>query len=155
MPDVAGVAIGAADRVVQTDTHRGREVAHTENQAFQPPTRGGNLFNGLHSFHFFDQRFDANSPRQLVFVLEHRQQLIEELNVGCTLHLGHHQGIYILASAGDDLDHVVVRILRREVIDSNTSGLLAPVQLVECVHNVAASGCLLIGGDRIFQVEEA
>ena len=63
VPDVAGVGAGFADRHHLHLLAR-RVVAHTEDQAFEPVGTRGDFVDVHHAFDFFDEAFDADTPRQ-------------------------------------------------------------------------------------------
>src|SRR5450755_681103 len=102
----------------------------------------------------FYQHLQANAMWQAQARLDLRQQPIDPPDISRRFHLGHNENIDVLARFLYDGDNVLVGVLGLQVVYAVGPRLLAPVQRFERVDYLRPRRYLLVGRDRIFEVEK-
>ena len=133
MPLVAGV-VG----VQPADHHgaraiRGGVVGHAEMHRLQPAPGGGDRLDIGHAERRLDQRLKADpvvKPGGLLDLADHG---LDGVEIGRHAHLGHEDGVDMLAGLFHDLDHVAIHVMGVEPVDPDRHGLALglPVDVVE------------------------
>src|SRR6202022_2760001 len=144
----------AADRAAHPHPLRRREITGTEDYRFQARTRTRDLLD-------VDQRGNAlnqHLERHMVFALELeldlREQRIDPENVARSLDLRDDDRVEVIARFLDDLDDVLVGVLRLDIVHPDRAHFFAPVERAERLDHYPARGALLVGRDRVLEVEE-
>ena len=89
---------------------------------------------------------------QLAFQLV--QQQVNEHHVCDALGLGEHDGVQLVSGTGDHFDDVVVAPLGFHVVDTHTQGARFPVEAVQRLDDLTASGRFGAGCHGILQIEK-
>jgi hypothetical protein len=144
--------VDAADHR-RAGARRGGVVGYAEGHRFEPFAR---LRNGLdigHTERGLDQHFEADALRALHRGLDLGHHHVERVHVGGHARLRDQN--HVQPRAGfDDIDHVAVHVVRVETVDADHHGLRAPVNVIERLNDVFARLCLVVGRDRILDVEK-
>jgi hypothetical protein len=85
-----------------------------------------------------DLGLDADARPPARRLLDLREQHVERLHLGGRLHLRQHHLVEPLRCVLDDVDHVAVRPLRVPGVDPDAQHRVAPVLLVDRLHDLVA-----------------
>src|SRR6266851_5466906 len=155
MPDVAGVSSNAAaDRTAHPHPLRRREIARPEDYRFEARTRTRDLLDVVQRGHVLDQHLECHMVFALELELDLGEQRINPENVARSLDLRDDDRVKVIARFLDDLDYVLVGILRLDIVHPDRAHFFTPVERAQRLDHYPARGALLVGRDRILEVEE-
>ncbi len=133
---------------------RRREVGGPEHDRLEPGRRGADLLDVDEAACRLDLRLDPDLALAAGGLLDLGEEHVERLHVGGRLHLRQHDLVEPLGGVLHDVDDVAVRPLRVPRVDAHAQHGVAPVEVVDRLHDLVAGGLLLEGRDGVLEVEE-
>ena len=135
--------------------HRRREVGRAEDDRLQPGRGGADRLDVDQAEGGLDLRLDPDvADRQPGRLLDLGQQEVHGHHLRGALDLGQHDLVQPGTGAADDGHDVVGGPLGRPVVDPDAEDLLAPVLVPDGGDDLVPRALLLLGRDRVLQVEE-
>ena len=130
------------------------KIGGTETDAVHARRSGGDRGDVVDALGGLEDGVDEDRLFHRVLGFELGEQLIEIMNVPCTLDLGQHDDVELVADGGDDLGDVVEHPRRIERVDARPQSGRA--EIVGLRHGDEAGSCrrLGVGGNRVLEIAE-
>ena len=104
----------------------------------------------------FNQTFDPDGILDSHGFLDLGQHAVNHIHISRCTHLRDQDGIEIVPGLFHDIDHIAIHIMRVQTIDAHGHGLALafPVNFIQCLDNIPARLCFVIGNDGILTVKK-
>ncbi len=112
------------------------------------------LFNVDQRLDLFDQALERYLALAAQSGLDLCEQGVDPEDVARRLDLRNNDDVEKLAGLLDDFDHVLVGVFGLDIVHAEGAGFLAPVKRLQRLDHLAARLDLLVGGDRVFEIEK-